>query len=191
MSERTIPEDDRQRRLEEAMAEYLIAADAGKCPEAAEFLSRYPDLRSELAGFLADLSALSGMIEPILPVGAAFPGPEAALRPATTLQRADLTTRCESSETDPGATVPIDTASGAGATNDPTGTADFHAGLNETNVPDGLPNGTRVRYFGDYELTSELGRGGMGSCIRPVRLVSTDRSRSKWSSQPPWRPGTN
>ena len=112
MSEQTIPEDGRQRRLEEAMAEYLIAADAGQRPEAAEFLSRYPDLHSELADFLADLAALSGMIEPLFPPGIALPGPEAALGSATTLQRTDLTTRCESSETDPGLTIPSDSASG-------------------------------------------------------------------------------
>ena len=59
MSEPTRPDDEQQRRLEEAMAEYLIAADAGRPPEAEAFLARYPDLRAELVAFLADLSALA------------------------------------------------------------------------------------------------------------------------------------
>ena len=79
MSEPTIPDDDRQRRLEEAMAEYLIAADAGRPPEPESFLARYPDLRAELAGFLADLwRCLAGLVEPLLPAVAASPVPGCA-----------------------------------------------------------------------------------------------------------------
>ena len=70
MSEPTIPDDDRQRRLEQAMAEYLIAADAGRPPERESFLARYPDLRAELIEFLADLSALAGLVEPLVPAAA-------------------------------------------------------------------------------------------------------------------------
>ena len=35
------------------MAEYMIAADAGRPPEPGSFLARYPDLRAELVDFLS------------------------------------------------------------------------------------------------------------------------------------------
>ena len=75
MSEPTIQDDDRVRRLEEAMAEYLMAADAGRPPEPESFLARYPDLRAELVEFMADLSGLAALVEPLLPAGAVRPGP--------------------------------------------------------------------------------------------------------------------
>ncbi len=75
MNEPTSPDDARRRRLEEAIAEYLIAADAGRPPESEAFLARYPDLRDELAGFLADRSLLAGLVQPLLPAGTVPPAP--------------------------------------------------------------------------------------------------------------------
>ncbi|MHB1560148.1 MAG: serine/threonine-protein kinase, partial [Isosphaeraceae bacterium] len=44
----------REHRLEEAMAEYLLAAEFGRAPDRGVFLARHPDLAGELASFLDD-----------------------------------------------------------------------------------------------------------------------------------------
>ena len=63
MTEPTTTNPERRARLEAAMAEYLIAADAGKAPEPEGWLARHPDLRAELAEFLADHAGLDGSSE--------------------------------------------------------------------------------------------------------------------------------
>ena len=45
---------ERERRLDEAIAEYLMAAEAGRAPDRREFLARYPDLAGDLASFFDD-----------------------------------------------------------------------------------------------------------------------------------------
>jgi hypothetical protein len=77
------------------MAEYLMAADAGRAPEPAAFLARYPDLRVELSEFLTDQAGLVRLVEPLragppalLGAAAAFTLPaDDACRPASTLGR--------------------------------------------------------------------------------------------------------
>jgi hypothetical protein len=208
MSEPTVPDDDRQRRLEEAMAEYLIAADAGRRPEAEDFLARYPDLRVELAGLLADLSAMARLVEPLFPAGAAPPVSAAApgTEPGATLPITDVTMAPAAPTPDPGATVATHERAGgpgaiaeigpAGGTGTPTGPAEtaMLGGSDGTDAAITLPGGTRVRFFGDYELIRELGRGGMGivyqarqlSLNRPVALKMI-RSAAFASEDELWR----
>src|SRR6516162_6742938 len=100
MTEPTNPDDNPQRRLEEAMAEYLMAADASRSPEPESFLALYPDLRAELVEFLADLSALAGLVGPLLPA-AVPPEPDLVTTPPLS---GDTTDGRSTTTTDPGAT---------------------------------------------------------------------------------------
>ena len=127
MSEPTIPDEDRQRRLEEAMAEYLMAADAGRPPEPESFLARYPDLRAELVQFLADLSGLAALVEPLLPAGAVRPGPGNAPEQEPTRPPSDESTTSGATTSGPGATIASDPSTDAGATTDPAATAKYNA----------------------------------------------------------------
>src|SRR5262245_28767741 len=45
---------ERDQRVNEAIAAYLEAAEAGRAPGREEFLARYPDLANELTAFFAD-----------------------------------------------------------------------------------------------------------------------------------------
>jgi WD40 repeat protein len=140
MSEPLTPDDERRLRLEQAMAEYLTAADAGRAPEAESFLARYPDLRAELAEFLTDQAGLARLVEPLR---AAAPDPDATGGPSADSARA--------------------TGTWAGDPGESTWTRDDGEARD-------LPRGATVRYFGDYEIGRVLGRGGMGVVYQARQL---------------------
>jgi WD40 repeat protein/tRNA A-37 threonylcarbamoyl transferase component Bud32 len=54
---------ERERRLDEAVAEYLLGSEAGRAPDPVQFLARYPDLAEELALFLDDRQAFGHLLE--------------------------------------------------------------------------------------------------------------------------------
>ena len=133
------------------MAEYLIAADAGRAPEPEGWLGRYPDLRPELAEFLADHAGLNRLVGPLRPAvaHAADPGPT---------QAGSDSAESDVIKPDLGVTAaPGTTSTGEG-----------------NGQPLTMPGGTRLRYFGDYELIRVLGRGGMG-VVYKARQLSLNR----------------
>lgn len=60
-----------EQRLNEAIAAYYQAAEAGQTPAHAEFLARYPDLAEELASFLADKAQFERAAAPLPTLGLA------------------------------------------------------------------------------------------------------------------------
>src|SRR5438270_1560596 len=54
----------RDRLLQEVIAEYLSAVQAGQPPRREELLAQYPDLAAELGGFFAGHDALNRLAQP-------------------------------------------------------------------------------------------------------------------------------
>jgi predicted Ser/Thr protein kinase len=164
------PTDDpeRRRRFEAALGAYFEALEAGQAPDRQELLAGHPDLAAELAEFFAEQDRFHRLVAPLRP-GLTEPG-GSPTRP--------LTGPTDPHPEDPGPATTPPTEPGAAPADAPAHPSDetrdspSHARAN--GEVDDLPRGTKVRYFGDYELSRELGRGGMGVVYR-ARQVSLNR----------------
>jgi len=138
---------DREARLEEAVAWYYQAAEAGPAPERAAFLARYPDLAGELASFLDDKGAFERR------AGSAAPAPT------------DATTAHEAAGFAPSPAHPP-----TPPTSDPDDRLPAPADATENGAATlsqggpALPGGHLS--VGCYEVLDILGRGSMGVVYR-------------------------
>ena len=71
-------DSDRERRIEVLVAEYLLAAESGRSPEAQALLSTHPDCAEELRQFLADASWFDSLAGPLQSRYSGAPAPLAA-----------------------------------------------------------------------------------------------------------------
>jgi eukaryotic-like serine/threonine-protein kinase len=69
------PDPTRERRLQEAVAEYLEALEAGRAPDRRQWLERHPDLTPELESFLAGHDAVARVAGPFRAPVVAAEGP--------------------------------------------------------------------------------------------------------------------
>ncbi len=138
-------------RLDEILAGYLDAEQSGQRLDRERLLAENTDLADELRAFFADHDRMKAVAEP-LRVAEAPKGESAA-------EEATMITHNAPASTDEESGLPptkVDTVAG-------------QRGTDSSPEP-----GSVVRYFGDYELLSEVARGGMG-VVYKARQVKLNR----------------
>src|ERR1017187_5412176 len=71
MADESRHSQEQEQRVNEIMAAYVQAAEAGQAPDRHELLARHPDLAAELEAFLADYDRVTGLAGPLREVAKA------------------------------------------------------------------------------------------------------------------------
>jgi WD40 repeat protein len=134
----------RERRLHEILGGFFDAVEAGEAPNPQDLIAAHPDLADDLAAYYADEARFQHLVAPLhATVGSgAAPADQTA-------------TAAFGAEPAP-----------SGANTDATGQLSGDG----NGLDPALPTGSRIRYFGDYELKHILGRGGMGVVYQAKQL---------------------
>jgi len=150
--------EDREQRLNVVIAAYLEALETGEPPDRSALLAEYPDLAGELALFFTNQDHVARLTAPFRDGMT----PEVPPRPGSAPPVFD------GAEADD-AIIPF-----AGVPwRDPQRSGE-DAGCHTAREAAAGATGTRVHYFGDYELIEIIAQGGMG-VVYKARQVSLDR----------------
>jgi hypothetical protein len=138
------PTIERERRLHEILGAFFEAVEAGRAPEPQDLIAQHPDLAEDLAAYFADEGRFQRLVGPLHSTAASGARGESQ----------EETVGFSQDPNPPG--------------KDPDVTADPSS---DGHDPDpALAKGSRIRYFGDYELKLILGRGGMGVVYKAKQL---------------------
>src|SRR5262249_18450106 len=136
----------RERRLDEAIASFLEAADAGRAPDREDLLRAHPDLADDLAAYFARHDRLERVIKPLRPSDPTEPATAAAIE-ATAEHRPRHAGPPGPSRAAPGTTLPApsslrdDAAEPGGGGRGDGGDGGDGGGAGDADDPD-LPRGS-------------------------------------------------
>jgi serine/threonine protein kinase len=149
---------DREQRLDQVIADYLAAQDAGIAPARDALLAAHPDLAEDLRSFFREHDRLGRLAAPL----------RAGVEPTPSRESESTLGSTISSSSPFQGTIDYDSERGAQTLPDAT----MFAPPGGNGAP--MTRGSTVRYFGDYEIQKEVGRGGMG-VVYKARQVSLNR----------------
>ena len=149
---------DREQRLDQVIADYLAAQDAGIAPASDTLLAAHPDLADELQSFFREHDRLGRLAAPLRAGVEPTPPTESESTLGSTISSSSPSQGTIDYDAERGAQMPPDTA--------------VFASSGANGAP--MTRGSTVRYFGDYEIQNEVGRGGMG-VVYKARQLSLNR----------------